>query len=205
MDYDWSLLAQGRQARRYRAGQLIYLQGGAADRFYYLTEGTARSFISSAEGTERLLTVHRAGDLMGEASFFDECPRVSSAAALTDCKAVTIDRDWLDAVFFAHPELAYPMLRYLARTVRMLSGHVDDISFRPAEQRLARYLLSLPAQDRAVSCTHQELAEAIGASRVTVSRIMSGFERRGLVQTGYGRVTFLDGGALATLAEGQKP
>ena len=146
MRQDWSPLAEGRQAKRYSAGQMIYLQGTEADSFYYLTEGTVRSFISSPEGSERLLTIHQAGDLMGEASFFDQCPRVSSAVAVSECRAVSVDRAQLDRVFQSHPELAFPMLRYLARTVRMLSGHVDDISFRPADQLIVAKDSCLPPQ-----------------------------------------------------------
>lgn len=85
-------LAEGRHPRRYQAGQVIYLQDSPADEFYYLVRGTARSYISSQSGGERILSIHRAGDLMGEASFFDECPRVSSAVTVTDCEIVSVDR-----------------------------------------------------------------------------------------------------------------
>ena len=144
---NWDILAEGRSPRRYQPGQIIYLQGTQPDHFYYLLSGTARSFISTQSGEERVLTVHRAGDLMGEASFFDQCPRVTSAMAVTECQAVPVDQRQLNEMFSRHPELAVPMLQYLARTVRMLSGHVDNATL-PARQRVARYLLSiLPAGD----------------------------------------------------------
>ena len=123
---NWDILAEGRSPRRYQPGQIIYLQGTQPDHFYYLLSGTARSFISTQSGEERVLTVHRAGDLMGEASFFDQCPRVTSAMAVTECQAVPVDQRQLNEMFSRHPELAVPMLQYLARTVRMLSGHVDN-------------------------------------------------------------------------------
>ena len=128
----WDLLAEGRRPRRYRAGQLVYLQGARPDCFYYLISGSVRSFISTGGGEERVLAVHRSGDLMGEASFFDGCPRVTSAMALEDCLILTVDRGQLDAAFQRHPELALPMLQYLARTVRNLSGHVESASL-PAQ------------------------------------------------------------------------
>ena len=144
---NWDILAEGRSPRRYQPGQIIYLQGTQPDHFYYLLSGTARSFISTQSGEERVLTVHRAGDLMGEASFFDQCPRVTSAMAVTECQAVPVDQRQLNEMFSRHPELAVPMLQYLARTVRMLSGHVDNATL-PARQRVARYLLSIfPAGD----------------------------------------------------------
>ena len=131
----FALLAEGRHPRHYSAGQVIYLQGTSANEFYYLIHGKARSYISSASGGERILTIHHSGDLMGEASFFDECPRVSSAIAITECDVVSVTREQLDQVFQRHSDLALPMLQYLARTVRLLSTHVDEATFLPASQR----------------------------------------------------------------------
>lgn len=185
-------LAEGRLPRHYSAGQVIYLQGTSADEFYYLVQGTARSYISSAAGGERVLTLHHTGDLMGEASFFDECPRVSSSIAVTECKIVSINREQLDLVFKNHSDLALPMLQYLARTVRLLSNHVDEATFLPAGQRLARYLLAETKEHIPFPCTHEELGFAIGTSRVTVSRLLADYTRRGLVKTGYRSVTVLN-------------
>lgn len=193
----FSPLAEGRHPRRYRAGQVIYLQDSPAGEFYYLIRGTARSYISSPSGGERILTTHHAGDLMGEASFFDECPRVSSAVAVTECEIVSVDRETLNRVFQQHPGLALPMLQYLARTVRLLSHHVDEATFLPAGQRLARHLLSQTREGALLRCTHEELGFAIGASRVTVSRLLADFARQGLIKTGYGSVTVLDRRGLA--------
>ena len=197
----WALLAEGQPPRTYAPGQLIYLQGTEADVFYYLLSGNARSYISSEAGGERVLTTHRSGDLMGEAAFFDGCPRVSSAVAITVCRVVCIDRERLDAVLRAHPELALPMLQYLARTVRLLSDHVDGMSFRPADQRVARYLLSIPLEpDGAIRCTHEEIGAAVGVSRVTVSRVLGEFTRRGWLKTGYRSLYIVNGTALRDFA-----
>lgn len=188
----WAPLAEGLPPKIYVPGQLIYLQDTYPAAFYYLESGSARSFISSPEGTERLLTLHHSGDLMGEASFFDQCPRVSSAIAITECKVFSVDRQRLERIFQLHPELALPMLRYLARTVRLLSGHVDDITFRPADQRLAGALLGQAREDGVVRATHEELGSAVGVSRVTVSRVLARFSQNGWIRTGYGAVTVMD-------------
>ena len=195
-------LAEGRIPRRYSAGQVIYLQGTSANEFYYLIKGTARSYISSPSGGERILTIHHSGDLMGEASFFDECPRVSSAIAVSECEVVSINREQLDQIFQIHSDLALPMLQYLARTVRLLSNHVDEATFLPASQRLARYLLAETTDDIPFSCTHEELGFAIGTSRVTVSRLLSDFARQGLVRTGYRSVTVIDRNRLQKEGDG---
>lgn len=197
----WSPLAEGQAPRSYRAGQLIYLQGSDPTHFYYLISGSVKSYISSPDGNERTLTVHHAGDILGEASFFDRCPRVSSAVALNNCTVVSVDRDRLDVIFQKHPELALPMLQYLARTVRLLSSHVDDMSFLSAEQRIARYLLPLFAERESIRATHEEIGQAVGVSRVTVSRILSTWNRQQILSTGYGTLTLKNRIRLNELAQ----
>jgi CRP/FNR family transcriptional regulator len=197
---DFDTLAEGQQPRTYRAGQMIYLQGTYPQYFYYLASGAVRSFISTQSGEERVLTVHRPGDLMGEASFFDECPRVTSAMALTDSQVIAVDRPQLSLIFSRHPNLAMPMLQYLARTVRMLSDHVDSATL-PARERIARYLLSLPGKEGApLSCTHESIGQSVGVSRVTVSRVLGEFSASGLVKLGYRSVTILRRDRLEALA-----
>ena len=189
---EWDLLAEGRSPRKYRTGQLVYLQGTHPDCFFYLMSGSVRSFISSSSGEERVLTVHRTGDLMGEASFFDGCSRVTSAMALEDCLILTVNQGQLDAAFQRHPELALPMLRYLARTVRMLSDHVEASSL-PAQQRIVRWLLNQPCSGNdVIQTTHEGIGQAVGLSRVTVSRVLGDLSDHGLVELGYRCVTLSD-------------
>ena len=67
------------------------------------------------------------------------------------------------------------MLEYLARTVRLLSVHVDGTLLQ-ADQRIARYLLSFaPEADGTIHCTHEEIGAAVGVSlgRITTS-VVSG-------------------------------
>lgn len=189
----WRPFAQHRRAVRYQAGQLIYLQDTQADGFYYLKSGRVKTFISSEDGSEKALTIYQAGNLFGEASFFDELPRVSSAIAVTDCEIIFISQSAAAKELAENPELARALLKYLARTVRMLSTHVDDMSFRPADQRVTRYLLALPREpDGTVVCTQEEIAAAVSASRVTVSRVINRLARKGFVKTGYGTIRLLN-------------
>ena len=93
-----------------------------------------------------------------------------------------------------------PMLKYLARTVRMLSDHVGASSL-PACQRVARYLLSLPGEPGAsLFCTHEGIGQAVGLSRVTVSRVLGELSAQGLVELGYRAIVILQRDELYQLA-----
>ena len=197
----WRPLAEGRIPQVYEPGRLIYLQDTQAEQFYYILSGTVKCFLSSGAGSERTLTLHHSGELIGEAAFFDRQPRVSSAIAVTRCELVSVDRQHLSEVFARHPDLAISMLEYLSRTIRLLSIHVD-VTLLQADQRIARYLLSLaPEADGTIRCTHEEIGAAVGVSRVTVSRVLGELTKAGAVSTGYRTLKIVNRSALRHMAE----
>lgn len=193
----WRSFADGRAVVRCPEGYLIYLQNTEATCFYYLKKGRVKSFIHSENGNEKVLNVYQEGSLFGEASFFDELPRVSSAVALTPCEIVPIDRELVYAQIRKDPQLAMAMLKYLARTVRLMSSHVDDMAFHPAHWRVARYLVSLNVDpDGKAGCTQDEIADSISTSRITVSRVLRDFADKGWISTGYRSIKILNRKAL---------
>lgn len=187
----WRPFAESRASVRCSPGFLIYLQGTEATCFYYLKEGRVKSYIQSEDGAERVLNIYESGSLFGEASFLDELPRVSSAVALTPCQLVPIDRELVTQEIAKDPSLALAIMKYLARTVRLLSGQVDQMAFRPARWRVAKYLLSLSPAGGLVHCTQDDIAASVSVSRVTVSRILNDFARQGWVELGYRSLTLL--------------
>lgn len=186
----WKPFAEHRAPIRCSPGFLIYLQGTQATCFYYLKEGRVKSFIQSEDGGERVLNIYSAGSLFGEAAFFDELPRVSSAVAMTPCQLVPIDHELVTQEISRDPEMAFAMMKYLSRTIRILSHQVDQMAFRPAKWRVAKYLLA-HASGTSVPCTQDDIAHSVSVSRVTVSRILNELERQGLVSLGYRTILLL--------------
>ena len=181
----WEPLAQVNTPKKYSPHQIIYLQGSSADQFYYIVSGQVRAYISDEGGTEKLLTEYSSGNLFGEAAFFDQRPRVSNAVAVTECRLVSVNREQITDIIQKNPDMAMALLKYLARTVRMLSDQLDDATFLQADRRLARLLLGAFSSGPVIHVTQEELAAAVGVTRVTASRILNEFSRKGIIETGY--------------------
>ena len=189
----WLPFSAAGQPLSYPKGKLLYSQGEQADCFYYLCAGRIKTFISSTDGNERLLTIYKKGDILGEASFFDGRPRVSSAQLMTDARVGSIDRPALERCLRQSPDLTFSLLTYLSATVWMLSTHLDAASFLPADVRIVRLLLNMdPGGEHRIACTHEELSYTLGLSRVTVSRVLSALAKRGWIRPGYRSVTLTD-------------
>lgn len=193
---EWSVLEQSGVPRVYEKGEMIYWQGSRAEEFYFLKSGGVRVFLCSENGSEKTLSVMKPGRIFGEAAFFDGLPRVSSARALRRTEAVPVTRRDLMECIRHEPQLAVNLLSYLSQTIRMLSAQLDTVAFQPADERIARLLLNLAAENGLVQATHEDLAALAGVSRVTVSRILGNFSSRGWVRTHYREIRLTDADAL---------
>lgn len=197
----WRVFETIQAPRVYAKGEMVYLQGERADCLYYLKAGRVKIFLSSENGMEKTLTILHCGSLFGEAAFLDRLPRMSSARTLIRSEIIAVDRPHLMRYFSEQPALAMNLLEYLARTVRMLSAQVDHMTFLQADQRIAQLLLNLTAgEEHVVRCTHEELAGLAGTSRVTVSKALGEFVRKGWIATRYREVGILDRDALRQFA-----
>ena len=192
----WDVLEQSRPPKIYEKGEMIYWQGTRADEFYYLKSGGVRVFLCSENGSEKTLSILKPGRIFGEAAFFDGLPRVSSAKALSRSEAVPVTRRSLMECIRKDPQLAVDLFAYLSQTIRMLSAQLDTVAFQQADERVARLLLNLSAENGLVCATHEDLASLAGVSRVTVSRILGDFSRRGWVETRYREIRLINADAL---------
>ena len=192
--------AEAQPGRRYENQAVIYHSGEDAGQFYCLIDGKVQIYMTSPEGIEKTITVYQNHALFGEAAFFDGSPRTTSARALVASRGVVIDRESILTCFREQPDLALSMICSLSRNVRMLSTQINEISFLPAEQRLARFLVEESGCGvRQVSYTHEEIGSMIGSSRVTVSRILRTFAEQRLIRTSYRKIEVLQPEQLSSL------
>lgn len=189
--------------RVFDKGRVIYHQGDTPDCFYYLKKGRVKIFITSEGGIEKTLSVIGKSAILGEASFFDGQPRMSSARAITHCELVSVNRSILTDMIRQNPQIAMELLKLQAQTIRMLSAQVDSMTFISATGRIAQFLLQSVhnSNSSTVTITHEEIGSTIGVSRVTVSKIISRLTADGTVKTGYKSITVLNENHLAELCE----
>ena len=126
--------------------------------------------------------------MFGELSIFDPGPRTSNATAITDVRAVSMDRHALHAWIADRPEIAERLLRVLAHRLRRTNDNLADLIFTDVPGRVAKQLLQLAQrfgtpQGGALHVTHdlkqEEIAQLVGASREAVNRALTDFARRG--------------------------
>lgn len=174
--------------QKIKKGIILYHQGEQAECFYYLKEGIVKIFFNSVEGMQKTISVVGDGSILGEAAFFDQMPRISSAQTVTQCTIIKITNRQLEEAFAKNPEIAIHLLRVQAQSIRMLSAQVSGMAFSKADCRIANQLIQSQTTYNGkiiVNLTHEEIGNLTGVSRVTVSKILNNFVKDNIVETAY--------------------
>ncbi|MGA1982142.1 MAG: Crp/Fnr family transcriptional regulator [Acidobacteriaceae bacterium] len=173
-----------------RAKQVFFAQGTPADSVFYLQTGRAKLSVVSGRGKEATITMLGPGDFIGEEAIA-ALPglRMATAAALTACTALRINRDEMIRVMHQEHGFSDLFLAYvLARAMRTQADLVDQL-FNSSEKRLARILLLMaefgqPGEIESLipKITQGTLAEMIGTTRSRVSYFMNRFRQHGFIE-----------------------
>jgi CRP/FNR family cyclic AMP-dependent transcriptional regulator len=181
-------IGEGRRMVAVPKKQTIFAQGDEADAVFYVQKGKVRLTVVSKTGKEATIGIVSEGNFFGEAALAGQVRRMGSAAAMTDCDLMRIDKKAMMSAL--HGERAFSDLfvgYLLARNIRYEEDLVDQL-FNSSEKRLARVLLLLArfgkegAPEAVVPKINQEtLAEMVGTTRSRVSFFMNRFRKLGFI------------------------
>jgi CRP/FNR family cyclic AMP-dependent transcriptional regulator len=144
--YAAEALAQALEIAEFPRGATLFSEGEPGDRLYIVSSGKVKIGRKSPDGRENLLMVAGPSDMFGELSIFDPGPRTSSATAVTEVRAYTMDRPALREWIGKRPEIAEQLLRVLARRLRRTNNMLADLIFTDVPGRVAKSLLQLARQ-----------------------------------------------------------
>jgi len=205
-DSDLSALLEITRTRTYARGDILCRQGDPGDDFVVILEGSVKVELLTAEGKELTLTILKSFQFFGELALFDDMPRSASVSALEDTRVMLLGKSEFHRMLHEHPRIFFPITRHLTRRLRTLTEDVASLAYLDAYSRVARKLWLLadqlgvnPEPDQVLipqSLTHQELANLVGTTRETVTKILNDMKDRGLVSINQHRITLLRKGEL---------
>ena len=118
----------------------------------------------------------------------------------TDAEIALIPRNTFDRLVAEHRPFREEVLQVFADRILPLMELVEAIGFQRLDRRLAAALLGKGAK---VSASHQAIAEQLGVSRESVSRLLKQFEQSRCVSLGRGAIEIIDPAGLRRIAAGE--
>jgi CRP/FNR family cyclic AMP-dependent transcriptional regulator len=202
-------IANNLRRRRFRRNEVIFHQGDPGDSLHIVANGAVKIVLPSAEGEEAIIATLREGDFFGELSLLDGAPRSATATALEPSETLVLPRTIFRELMEADADLRDALLTGLARELRRLTAHVEELHFLDLAGRLAMRLTRLaseahPGQNGEVRLnwpyTQSDLAAMIGGTRQSVNRLLSELVDDGLLRIEPDNIIIMDMEALARRA-----
>jgi CRP/FNR family transcriptional regulator/CRP/FNR family cyclic AMP-dependent transcriptional regulator len=203
------LVERGR-VRDFRKGTYLLHQGDDASEVLFVHAGRVEISSISSTGQRQLHTTIEPPQFIGEFGVLGEMPRTATALALENCTVWSIAAKAYIDFLIAQPKATRALLRALARQIAAHEALVEDLLSLDLKGRVAKRLLGLvatsfddlPANGVMVPSvvTHADLASLSGGSRENVTRILSEFQRRGLIERIDRRYSLKDISGLKRLA-----
>lgn len=187
--------------KRFTKKSAIYCEGDPCEYLFFIKKGTVKLSKVSDDGMDLTLHFFYPGDLFGEYNGADQHPANFFAEAVTDCTIGCIHQEELNAYMAQDGDLAVEFSKWLSGMQWYTQIKLRDILFHGKNGALASTLLRAVNTygvelDGAIHITRKftnyELANLIGATRETVNRMLSQFQKDGLIDHVNGRLTILN-------------
>jgi CRP-like cAMP-binding protein len=199
-------------SRRYPKGGDVFVQEGKAEHFFLLLNGHLRVTRVTPDGQQVVVRYIVPGDIFGIAMAIGRDTYPATATAIVESLALIWPSSGWPSLVARYPVLAAGTMQALGNRLQDVQARVVEMSTEEVERRIAHALLRLARQSGRKTeqgieidfpITRQDVAEMTGTTLYTVSRILSAWEGRGLVEGGRQKIVLTDPHRLFLIAENQ--
>lgn len=222
-DEDLDQFLKNSVTRSVEDGGFFFMQGDEAHYLYILTSGQVKLMQSNSSGQQvNLRTIYpwqmfgALGATRGAGAAYP-----ATAQTLRDGSALAIPSPFLRSMMETRPYLSFDLMNLMTSYIQEMQTRYRELATERAEQRVANALIRLAGQagirrrpepvegsDKEagieLSLSRQDVAEMTGTTLYTVSRLLSDWERKGILKTGREKITVVEPHDLVRIADGQE-
>nr|WP_196260422.1 Crp/Fnr family transcriptional regulator [Pelagibacterium limicola] len=196
--------------RRYGASSAVFEQGAEAHEFFVLVEGRLKVSQVTEDGQQVIIRIVVPGDLFGIAKALQRHDYPGTAIAVVDSAALAWPMGLWGSFIEKHASLAIGAMHAVGQRLQESHARLREMATEEVERRVAHAVLRLLQQSGRKEAdgiridfpiSKQDLAEMTGTTLHTVSRILTAWQEKGLVQTGRQRLLVRDPHRLMMLAD----
>lgn len=185
----------------YERGKTIFFPGDPAERVYFLLKGAVKLSRVYEAGEEITVALLRENSVFGVLSLLtgQRADRFYHAVAFTPVELLSIPIEQMEKALQEHPDLSMVLLRGLSSRILQTEMMIETLAHRDMGSRLVSFLLILcrdfgvPGVEGGITIdlklSHQAIAEAIGSTRVTVTRLLGDLRQQRMISIHKKKIT----------------
>jgi CRP/FNR family cyclic AMP-dependent transcriptional regulator len=196
----------------YPKGATLFVEGQAGRGIFILCTGRVKLSISSLDGKTLIVRLSEPGEVLGLPATVTGTPYELTAEVVEPTQANFVSKQDFLAFLREYGDVAVRVAQQLGQTYHRAVAEMRTIGLsRSAEEKLARFILDLTADNKSekgavkakLNLTHEEIAQMIGTSRETVTRVLADFKKKNLLTIEGSTLTLTDKRNLKRLVQGQ--
>ncbi|MDJ0690126.1 MAG: global nitrogen regulator NtcA [Xenococcaceae cyanobacterium MO_188.B32] len=184
----------------FERGKTIFFPGDRAERVYFLLKGAVKLSRVYEAGEEITVALLRENSVFGVLSLItgQRSDRFYHAVAFTSVELLSAPIEQVEQAFKDNPDLSMIMLRGLSSRILQTEMMIETLAHRDMGSRLVSFLLILcrdfgvPTNEGIridLKLSHQAIAEAIGSTRVTVTRLLGDLRQDNMISIHKKKIT----------------
>jgi CRP/FNR family transcriptional regulator, nitrogen oxide reductase regulator len=195
---------------RLNADSYFFHQGTPAQHVYILLEGQLKVCQLTPEGNQVVMRMVDPIEIFGCVAALSGGEYPGSALSTKPCEALALAHGDILRLMGRFPQLAINAFQIMVKRTHELQNRYLELATEPVEKRLSHALLRLLEKNGVqtdkgmlldLPLSRQDLAEMVGSTLYTISRILSAWEGKGIVISGREQLTLLDLDYLKNLAQ----
>ncbi|MDD2986873.1 Crp/Fnr family transcriptional regulator [Flavobacterium sp.] len=191
-----------------KKGDSIFEEGESVNGIYCIKEGVCKLSKLSANGKDQIVKLVKPGELLGQRSMISDEPANLSAVALEEMEVCFIPRNDVLHFFNNNNQFSMNVMKTICGDLKDSDDHMVSMAQKTVKERLAETLLYLEDtfgtnEDGSlrIQLSREELAGMIGTATESCIRLLSEFNKSGLIELNGKRISISDKSKLKKLAE----
>jgi len=179
-------------ATAYPKGAVLFVEGQAPRGIYVLCKGRVKLSICSTDGKTLILKVAEPGEVLGLSASVSGKAYELTAETLDPCQVNFVKREDFLRFLKEHGEACLRVAEQLSEKYNSACHEIRSLGLsHSAAEKLAKLLLDWSTKNGEaakleprlkLALTHEEIAQMIGTSRETVTRLFADLKKRQIVQ-----------------------
>lgn len=188
--------------RFYRKKTIIFTEGSEKESIYIVRSGLVKAFKTDAEGHEQIVNFLGPGSMFPHTGFFLLSPYPATTEAVMDTQLLAMPLRSFEQIITSTPGIAIKVMREMSATIQELQSKLQELSGQDILVRLQSFLLAMAQKQGrqlpdgrvklTLPVTHQELANTIGTTRESVTRLLTQLRKEGLLEVSRGGFVISD-------------
>ena len=197
-------------ATAYPKGAVLFVEGQSPRGIFVLCKGRVKLSICATDGKTLILKIAEPGEVLGLSATVSGKPYELTAETIDPCQVNFVKREDFLRFLRDHSDACFKVAEQLSDKYNNACHEVRSLGLsHSAGEKLAKLLLewssrngeSVKVEPRLkLALTHEEIAQMIGTSRETVTRLFADLKKRQIVQSKGSTLVIRNKAALKALA-----